>query len=46
MDEAFNTDQIISESMVTKLERTGVHSHIRGLGLDDKLTPKEVPNII
>jgi len=42
MEEAFNTDKIISEAMLTKLERTGAHSHIRGLGLDDMLTPKEV----
>ena len=42
MDEAFNTDKIISEAVLTKLERTGAHSHIRGLGLDDMLQPKEV----
>lgn len=42
MDEAFNTDQIISEAVITKLERTGAHSHIHGLGLDDTLSPKEV----
>ncbi|TEB32417.1 RuvB-like helicase 2 [Coprinellus micaceus] len=26
---------------ITKMERIGVHSHIRGLGLDDRLEPRE-----
>mgnify|MGYP007002774187 CR=1 FL=1 len=41
MDEACDANQIISE-VVLKLERTGAHSHIHGLGLDDTLKPKEV----
>lgn len=35
-----DVDQIVGEQQVIqKLERTGAHSHIRGLGLDDKLEP-------
>ncbi|KAH9398825.1 RuvB-like 2 [Tyrophagus putrescentiae] len=41
MDEACDANQIISE-VVLKLERTGAHSHIHGLGLDDTLKPKEI----
>lgn len=26
---------------LTRLERIGQHSHIRGLGLDDSLTPRQ-----
>lgn len=28
------------EHEVTRIERIGAHSHIRGLGLTDELTPK------
>lgn len=42
MSEAFSTEQIISEAVLTKLERTGAHSHIRGLGLDAQFKPKDV----
>jgi RuvB-like protein 2 len=27
---------------LTRIERIGAHSHIRGLGLDDALEPREV----
>uniref|UniRef100_A0A8P0PRK8 RuvB-like helicase n=1 Tax=Canis lupus familiaris TaxID=9615 RepID=A0A8P0PRK8_CANLF len=27
---------------VTRIERIGAHSHIRGLGLDDALEPRQV----
>lgn len=27
---------------ITKIERIGAHSHIRGLGLDDSLEPRHV----
>lgn len=27
---------------ITRLERTGTHSHIRGLGLDDSLEPRHI----
>jgi RuvB-like protein 2 len=27
---------------ITKIERIGAHSHIRGLGLDDALEPRPV----
>lgn len=27
---------------MTRIERIGAHSHIRGLGLDDALEPREV----
>ncbi|PVZ97325.1 hypothetical protein BB558_006698 [Smittium angustum] len=39
-------DNVISTAKIrdiTKLERSGAHSHIRGLGLDDKLEPQ--PNL-
>ena len=39
-----DVDQIVGEQqqqIVQRLERTGAHSHIRGLGLDDKLEPIE-----
>jgi RuvB-like protein 2 len=27
---------------ITRIERIGAHSHIRGLGLDDSLEPREI----
>jgi len=27
---------------LTRIERIGAHSHIRGLGLDDSLEPREI----
>lgn len=27
---------------VTRIERIGAHSHIRGLGLDDSLEPRQI----
>ncbi|BFZ60968.1 RuvB-like protein 2 [Saitoella coloradoensis] len=36
------TISTVAESKdITKLERTGAHSHIRGLGLDDALEPRD-----
>lgn len=29
----------------SRIERIGTHSHIRGLGLDDSLEPREVRNL-
>lgn len=37
-----STDQILAERIHLKLERTGAHSHIQGLGLGPKLVPKDV----
>lgn len=38
-----NSDPKISEVKdVTRNERVDAHSHIRGLGLDDALEPREV----
>ena len=37
-----STDQILAERVHLKLERTGAHSHIRGLGLGPGLVPKDV----
>lgn len=31
---------------ITRIERIGAHSHIRGLGLDDSLEPRQVVNFI
>ena len=31
---------VVSVRELTRLERIGVHSHIRGLGLDDSLDPR------
>ena len=30
---------------ITKIERIGAHSHIRGLGLDDSLDPRPVSQV-
>ena len=30
---------------VTRVERIGAHSHIRGLGLDDTLDPRQVSQV-
>ena len=30
---------------VTRIERIGAHSHIRGLGLDDALEPRNVSQV-
>mmetsp|Transcript_10555 Transcript_10555/g.13723 ORF Transcript_10555/g.13723 Transcript_10555/m.13723 type:complete len:504 (-) Transcript_10555:356-1867(-) len=35
-----NTIKVSSSSELTKLERIGAHSHIRGLGLNDALEPR------
>ena len=34
--------QVAEVREVTKIERIGAHSHIRGLGLDDTLDPRPV----
>uniref|UniRef100_A0A4W3GCM0 RuvB-like helicase n=1 Tax=Callorhinchus milii TaxID=7868 RepID=A0A4W3GCM0_CALMI len=31
---------------VTRIERIGAHSHIRGLGLDDALEPRQVRSLL
>lgn len=35
-------DTIQEGKALTRIERIGAHSHIRGLGLDDALEPREV----
>ncbi len=30
---------------ITRIERIGAHSHIRGLGLDDSLDPRPVSQV-
>ncbi|RWS25443.1 ruvB-like 2 [Leptotrombidium deliense] len=37
-----NVSKIAEMKDLTRIERIGTHSHIRGLGLDDNLQPKEV----
>ncbi|RWS15268.1 ruvB-like 2 [Dinothrombium tinctorium] len=37
-----NVSKIAEIKELTRIERVGVHSHIRGLGLDENLMPKEV----
>ncbi|GAO46250.1 TIP49-domain-containing protein [Saitoella complicata NRRL Y-17804] len=36
-----NISTVAESKDITKLERTGAHSHIRGLGLDDALEPRD-----
>jgi len=31
---------------ITRIERIGAHSHIRGLGLDDSLDPRPVSQVL
>ena len=35
-----NIPKIKEEKEINKIERIGTHSHIRGLGLDESLTPR------
>jgi len=37
-----NNPKIAEVKDVTRIERTGAHSHIRGLGLDESLEPRQV----
>lgn len=30
---------------ITRIERIGAHSHVRGLGLDDSLEARHVPSL-
>ena len=39
---AINPPKINEVKDVTRIERIGAHSHIRGLGLDDSLEPRNV----
>ena len=44
---ASNAAQKVAEVReVTRVERIGAHSHIRGLGLDDTLDPRQVSQVI
>ncbi len=38
--------QVSEVRQVTRMERIGAHSHIRGLGLDDTLDPRPVSQVI
>lgn len=43
---AANAAQKVAEVReVTRVERIGAHSHIRGLGLDDTLDPRQVSQV-
>ena len=35
-----NTPKVAEVKDITRIERIGAHSHIRGLGLDDSLEPR------
>ena len=37
-----NPPKISEVKDITRIERIGAHSHIRGLGLDDSLEPRNV----
>ena len=44
---ASNAAQKVAEVReVTRVERIGAHSHIRGLGLDDTLDPRQVSQVL
>ncbi len=42
MSSQINAPKISDVKDVTRIERIGAHSHIRGLGLDESLEPKAV----
>ena len=42
MASQINAPKISDVKDVTRIERIGAHSHIRGLGLDESLDPKAV----
>ena len=37
-----NLPKVSEVKDVTRIERVGAHSHIRGLGLDESLEPKQI----
>jgi len=39
---SINTPKVSEVKDVTRIERIGTHSHIRGLGLDDSLEPRNI----
>jgi RuvB-like protein 2 len=39
---SINTPKVSDVKDVTRIERIGAHSHIRGLGLDDSLEPRNI----
>ncbi len=39
---SINTPKVEDVKDVTRIERIGAHSHIRGLGLDDSLEPRNI----
>lgn len=39
---SINTPKVTDVKEVTRIERIGAHSHIRGLGLDDSLEPRNI----
>lgn len=39
---SINTPKVDDVKDVTRIERIGAHSHIRGLGLDDSLEPRNI----
>ena len=39
---SINTPKVGDVKDVTRIERIGAHSHIRGLGLDDSLEPRQI----
>lgn len=42
MASQINAPKLTDVKDVTRIERIGAHSHIRGLGLDESLEPKTV----
>jgi RuvB-like protein 2 len=42
MSTNINTPKVSDVKDVTRIERIGAHSHIRGLGLDDSLEPRMI----
>jgi RuvB-like protein 2 len=42
MASQMNIPKVSEVKDVTRIERVGAHSHIRGLGLDESLEPKQI----
>lgn len=42
MFQSLATAQVQEVRSITRIERIGAHSHIRGLGLDDSLEPRPI----
>ena len=42
MASQMNLPKVSEVKDVTRIERVGAHSHIRGLGLDESLEPKQI----